>query len=323
MHKNRIDHIDRVTGVAIFFVVLGHMYFPELRNIAWYVTLRNIVYKVHMPLFIFVSGFIAFLSVEKKRIDSLESYKHFTFNKIKRFLPPYLFFGIISLAVDSFIYNHTILETLNDVFALFFSPINGSAEFLWYLYVLFSLYLITPFLLKISFNSIILLMAASFHFTNFDVSPLFSTSLLMRYFFFFIAGGITYLHHDYIIHHIKRRGGLYLIIFILSIIIDIASYGVIPFQFMSLLFIISILYVCLFRWPFSLSNVFEYLGVSAFAIYLFNSSILNVLYLLIKYNFEFITWDYFILIGLISGIGLPILIRYFFNHIIPQKIYRL
>lgn len=55
--KSRIDYIDRLKGLTIFFVVMGHVYgmvFSQSNDIFY-----KFIYSFHMPLFMFLSGLVA------------------------------------------------------------------------------------------------------------------------------------------------------------------------------------------------------------------------------------------------------------------------
>lgn len=55
--KQRIDYIDRMKGMAIFLVVMGHVYgmvFDQSENITY-----KWISSFHMPLFMFLSGLVA------------------------------------------------------------------------------------------------------------------------------------------------------------------------------------------------------------------------------------------------------------------------
>lgn len=85
----RILWVDSAKGMAIFFVVWGHItYF--LPN-----EIRVIIYSFHMPLFFFLSGLFltkenSFMQLVKKRINSL--------------LKPYFLYAILLLLVEYFFY---------------------------------------------------------------------------------------------------------------------------------------------------------------------------------------------------------------------------
>ena len=55
--KQRIDYIDRMKGLAIFLVVMGHVYgmvFAQSDDVAY-----RVISSLHMPLFMFLSGLVA------------------------------------------------------------------------------------------------------------------------------------------------------------------------------------------------------------------------------------------------------------------------
>ena len=56
--KQRIDYIDRMKGLAIFLVVMGHvsgMAFAQSDDVVYIV-----ISSFHMPLFMFLSGLVAY-----------------------------------------------------------------------------------------------------------------------------------------------------------------------------------------------------------------------------------------------------------------------
>ena len=55
--RSRVSELDRAKGLAIVLVVIGHVVAgdPPAGN-AWYVTLKTLIYKFHMPFFMFLSG---------------------------------------------------------------------------------------------------------------------------------------------------------------------------------------------------------------------------------------------------------------------------
>ena len=55
--KQRIDYIDRMKGMAIFLVVMGHVYgmvFNQSEDVTY-----KWISSFHMPLFMFLSGLVA------------------------------------------------------------------------------------------------------------------------------------------------------------------------------------------------------------------------------------------------------------------------
>ena len=62
---DRLTHFDIAKAIAIILVVIGHFYPSDAPH--WYVQMRAWIYTFHMPLFMFLSGYIylAFKKDEK------------------------------------------------------------------------------------------------------------------------------------------------------------------------------------------------------------------------------------------------------------------
>jgi len=74
--NERLYDMDRLKGIAIFLVVLGHIVarggIPEGAD--WFMLLKEYVYKFHMPLFMFTSGAIFFYTYERYKPTTIKSY---------------------------------------------------------------------------------------------------------------------------------------------------------------------------------------------------------------------------------------------------------
>lgn len=62
----RLVYIDILKGIAIILVVMGHMFVPYTDYLDS--TVNQMIYSVHMPLFIFLSGFVFHLSQGKHSV---------------------------------------------------------------------------------------------------------------------------------------------------------------------------------------------------------------------------------------------------------------
>lgn len=77
----RIYKFDNMRGIAIFFIVLGHMLFVQkFHNVQ---LVHNFLYIIHLPIFFFVAGYFA-------KIGPDQPIKAF-----KRLIIPYLIFNIV------------------------------------------------------------------------------------------------------------------------------------------------------------------------------------------------------------------------------------
>lgn len=71
--SNRINYIDRMKGLAILIVVLAHVYIFTFGMGDGESLVFKFCASFEMPLFMFVSGFVAYLSPQIGGAKSLES----------------------------------------------------------------------------------------------------------------------------------------------------------------------------------------------------------------------------------------------------------
>ena len=106
----RLGYIDGIKGFAITLMVMGHV-------IAWMfddwrvlistpsspALLWNFIYSFHMPLFIFVSGYL----FGRKQINGYESYLKYVGRKFLSLLTPFFVMGIVVHYYYAFVYGKT------------------------------------------------------------------------------------------------------------------------------------------------------------------------------------------------------------------------
>ncbi|WP_321519209.1 acyltransferase family protein [uncultured Bacteroides sp.] len=128
--NSRIEYIDRLKGFAILLVVIGH--FIECNVVKGYLhPLYSFIYFFHMPLFMFISGYVA-----KKylKVELAKPKEAFTFinKKIRSLIIPYLTWSLLipmcflsyNFKFDLFsrfeylIFHHTYLWFLTTLFYL-------------------------------------------------------------------------------------------------------------------------------------------------------------------------------------------------------------
>lgn len=91
--SKRIEWLDNVKALAIFFVVLGHTIgLPE----SW----EKLIFSFHMPLFFFLSGLLVKESIKE------QEFFVYVVSKAKRRLIPYFFFAIISYVCWFLLFRH-------------------------------------------------------------------------------------------------------------------------------------------------------------------------------------------------------------------------
>lgn len=178
--KKYYEEISILRGIAILLVLLGHSIIIgpiNLHQVLWCKTLYNYIYYFHMPLFFIISGFC---------YSFKDDYGQYVLTKVKRILIPYLVFSCIDL-IPRHMFPNFINGTnplTNDIFNIIF---KGGQY--WFLYVLFSIFIIFPLLRKISKNTIILMLLMIilrfFHFKN-----ILLINSIIGYFFYFILGNL-------------------------------------------------------------------------------------------------------------------------------------
>jgi fucose 4-O-acetylase-like acetyltransferase len=153
--------IDAVRGMAIILVVIGHVVARDMPlGNAWYETLKTLIYRFHMPLFMTLTGISFALSLPK--FPDWPSLVRFSKEKMLRLAVPYLFFGLLIL-VGKMAASYVIhvdnppQGILHDVLALVVRPNTSVASFLWFIYVLGLYCLVLPAFLQLIQRRVILL----------------------------------------------------------------------------------------------------------------------------------------------------------------------
>lgn len=66
--KNRIEFIDLIKGFSILTVVIGHFIETNTGLDASSIMSHNFIYTFHMPLFMFIGGYVAELQYKKATV---------------------------------------------------------------------------------------------------------------------------------------------------------------------------------------------------------------------------------------------------------------
>lgn len=129
MESRRDIQIDNIKGLLIYLVVLGHILSLDFRgsNLVSAV-LYSVIYSFHMPCFIFLSGYLV-----KDKLASNNYYKQ------SHMLLIYYLFGYLLVIVTKSLMSGTLV-----IINPFTPPIA-----LWYLFTLFILRTLAPWLVKV------------------------------------------------------------------------------------------------------------------------------------------------------------------------------
>ena len=88
MMTKRNENVDIIKGFGILLMIMGHLGFKD--------AFAHYIHAFNMPIFFFMSGYLF-------SADHYTSSKDFILRKAYKLLIPYLCFGLVNIAVDSFI----------------------------------------------------------------------------------------------------------------------------------------------------------------------------------------------------------------------------
>lgn len=139
MPERHID-IDKAKGLAMLLVVFGHISArkPPDGN-EWYVASRYAIYGFHMAFFMFLSGLVFFMNL--KVASSWRDVVCCVKKRFGRLIIPYLLFGVLVIlakwTLQSFVHVDNPVDGPSGLLEIVLWPMESSASFLWYVYVLF------------------------------------------------------------------------------------------------------------------------------------------------------------------------------------------
>lgn len=173
--QNRNYLIDNSKGLLIFLVVLGHSLEFIRKDYEVARLLYVFIYEFHMPVFVFISGYLS-KNVEKGRR-----------NAVRNFLTPFLLFNIIwnlITLVGPLFLRGKFTELPSEQAFSFFTP--GWA--LWYIFAMFLWKILLPDLLKFKNIFILSVIAGIFVKLSGEFGSYMALSRTITFAPFFLAG---------------------------------------------------------------------------------------------------------------------------------------
>ena len=189
--QNKLHDVAFIRAIAVVLVVFFHAYgmmyapahFPSLSKLykEIYYNTNSICLWFHMPLFIFISGYLfSYLYIHKGKYRVFWGRKGFLLNKLKRLILPYVIFSLI------FSVSVAILPIQ--------SIVSGEYSHLWFLSMLFWCFILVHILYQLNVNDnsmLTFILLAIFFLSMFlPYSPIRFLGLhyLPRWFFWFWLG---------------------------------------------------------------------------------------------------------------------------------------
>lgn len=190
----RLHDLDRAKGVAILLVVVGHLVARRTpAGVTWYDPLRIAIYLFHMPFFMYLSGYVTFLSGAAR--TPLTEWTRLVCRRAERLLLPFLLFGLAILAAKLIISRFAHIDNVpaslgSGLLDMVWNTERSPAVSIWYIGVLFVYCIATPLLLRLDGSRALLAIAAVLLY----IAPLPPNLYLNRigtFFIFFVAGGLA------------------------------------------------------------------------------------------------------------------------------------
>lgn len=320
--SQRLDAIDKLKGLAILLVVIGHIVAREApAGNDWYVALKDTIYLFHMPLFMFLSGLI--LAYSRKPITSLAGYRRFVSGKCKRLMPAYLLFSLVVFAgkilAGRFVHVDNTPESWLNYFDVVINPLGSYCAYLWYIQVLFLFYLIMPLGYYATRQRIqwLLPWCLILHFV--PLPGFLGLSSFGEYAFVFCLGCVAGDHYPAYSKWVSRHGAMFMIPFLIALMV--ASTWGIPKLLLGLLSIPAC-HVLVGLWAKDHGKVWTTMGNYTFPIYLMNTLYIGVAKAVL---FKFANWDgvnffWFAPILLLAGVVGPIVTYKIYRRVATMQI---
>lgn len=225
MARKRLHEIDSMTGLAILLVVLGHLANPDTYPVVvgsdFYFRFKHVLYKFHMPFFMFLSGVVFFYTY--KPVKTIYEYMIFVKKKFNRLIPSFLFFGTLTLvgkmiiSGSAHVDNFTSNNMLENFYNLIFMPMSSSARSLWYIYVLFEYYVIFSLAVLVLKQRlyVLIILGVTLYFAQIQ-SPFLGINQFSANFIFFSFGTLFMKHYEKLKVNFLQYRHVYMLLFLAS-----------------------------------------------------------------------------------------------------------
>lgn len=309
--KQYFASVDVARSIGIILVVLGHA-FPDasleggIQNNVWRIV-YHIIYSFHMPLFVFLSGFVS----DVYSIDVCDCCNRVK-KKFKRLMIPYFCWGILYIPFRILLAQYASAEfNIKRLWRILIgeNPYSG----LWFLYALFTISFIHIWLIKsdkkLSIGFIIsILMLIIGKYTNI-IEPI---KWVFLYLFYYLLGVYFHKYYAEICKVIKNKGRLFLTgcIFVVLFFLNY-QFKTCVSGFLNIIIAISGLLV-VFVISEYLSNI-EFLtqiGKYGMDIFIMSGPVL-VFLRIVLYKFVGIQYTLYVIVATILAYAIPIFISKF------------
>jgi peptidoglycan/LPS O-acetylase OafA/YrhL len=314
--SRRLIEVDRCTGFAICLVVIGHVVArePPAGN-DWYVELKFLIYQFHMPLFMFLSGLV--FGHTHQRISSLSDYALWVSTRARRLVPGFLLVAVLiavgKASLDGWLHVDNVDSELGfSLLQIFFHPTESVAASLWYIYVLLEFYLLFPILMvafgRWDWGLLVLTIAMHFAYLWLQVPRVLALHAVCEYAVYFWIGGMACRYYDGALALLRRRGWIFLILFIVSFSTSLILPWPFPKSVIGLASIPAVMFLVGLRGG-AIGAGFVFISGYVFVIYLFNTMVIGFTkgLLLTQFSWDGTNFYSYAVVLTIAGLFVPIL----------------
>lgn len=210
--QNKIIWLSIIQGWAILLVIIGHVngfnYHAEGELYPFSLAVHKFCYSFHMPLFMFVSGGLLYLTRISREWGTLRLYK----DKVRRLMIPFVFFTTIAFLIKipfAGVSKSGLDMSVAGFLNAFFDPSSGPLKEMWFVGTLMWLMLLYPVYktaLKYPVMELVLLGVSIVPFISgvgFNIKGWFSLSGIADYGFYFLSGILFFKYNCLKIFEIK------------------------------------------------------------------------------------------------------------------------
>lgn len=179
--KQRSVTFDIARTICITLVVIGH-YNPDCAPV-WWKAINRCIYSFHIPVFLFISGFLYAFTLKKG------SYTTFIWKKVKQLLVPYLSASLIVISIKLLTQGNAYVEnpvSASTYFEIFYLPAAG--YYLWFVWVLFIIFSVTHIFQSRQAHTALFTISIVAYFAPFELPDTFCLKRFQEMWVFFTFG---------------------------------------------------------------------------------------------------------------------------------------
>jgi len=321
----RLD-LDRAKGLGIFLVVVGHLAAKtQPKDNLWFTLLQTGLYEFHMPFFMYLSGYVSYLSgaARTSRLQWTTLFKR----RVTRLLLPFALFGLVlivgKIAAAHFMHvDNAPLSLGQALFGMLWDTDKSPAISVWYIAVVFVLTVITPPIMwAVGGRTWILIILTGILYLL-PIPHVMYLDRVARFFIFFSLGGLAADGGTRWLKFIDRSYLLWLAMLVALVTIALTRFD--SFSDATRLFVCGVasmpaLHGLVRRSELSSSTTLITLGAMSFVIYLLNTPFIG----LVKGALlKLMPWDganffMFFFLMLAAGLYGPILVKRYVLRRLP------